>query len=198
VSDAAILASVVRWLERAVIGLNLCPFAKSVHVKGQIHYAVYRAESAVDTDANLEADLLLALRTQLHDLAAASPLERDTTLMVVPEGYADFLGFQALVARADKVLRKAGLEGVLQIAHFHPDFEFAGAAPGDITNFTNRAPYPILHLLREDSIARAVEAIPDADSIYEKNMETLTRLGESGWRALDIGPALCEPKDDAV
>lgn len=193
-ADAAIVASVVRWLERAVIGLNLCPFAKSVHVKGQIHYVVYRAAP----EANTQADLLSALAAELRDLAAASPLARDTTLMVVPEGYADFLAFQALVGRADKVLRKAGLEGVLQIAHFHPDFEFAGAAPGDITHFTNRAPYPILHLLREDSIARAVEAIPDADSIYEKNMETLTRLGESGWRALGIGPAPSEPEGNAA
>ena len=190
VPDSAIVRAVLHWLESAVIGLNLCPFAKSVYVKGQIHTVVYRPQS--------DADLLAALRSELEALAAASPQQRDTTLMVIAEGYADFLGFQAIVGRAEKVLRKAGLEGELQIAHFHPDFEFAGAAPDDITHFTNRAPYPILHLLREDSIARAVAAIPDADSIYEKNMQTMTRLGEAGWRALGVGPAVGKDTEDSA
>ena len=174
-----IVQHVERWLERAVIGLNLCPFAKAVHVKGQIRYVVSAAQD--------DGALLDALTLELHGLAASDPQERDTTLLIVADGYPDFLTFQAFVQRADKTLRRLGLEGVLQIAHFHPQFEFAGTEPDDITNFTNRAPYPILHLLREASIDRAVAAIPDADSIYEKNMQTMNQLGLAGWNALGLG-----------
>ena len=173
-----VIAAVVRWLERAVIGLNLGPFATAVHVKQQIHYVVSAAQD--------DSELLEEVVRELTALAAADPQTRDTTLVIAPAGFSDFLSFQALVQRSEKQLRKLGLEGVLQIAHFHPLFEFAGTEPNDITNFTNRAPYPILHLLREASIDRAVAAIPDADSIYEKNMETLTRLGRSGWAALEV------------
>ena len=110
-----------------------------------------------------------------------------TTLLVVPRGMEDFLTFLDLVARAERVLRKRRLEGVIQVAHFHPDFVFAGAEEDDITNYTNRAPHPTLHLLREASIDRAVAAFPDAAAIYEANMETLRRLGREGWDALDVG-----------
>ena len=175
---ANVVGDVERWLERAVIGLNLCPFAKAVHVKRQIRYVVSAAQDA--------AALLRELEDELKGLDASDPQERDTTLLIVPEGFADFWGFQSFVQRGEKTLRRMGLEGVLQIAHFHPQFEFAGTELDDITNFTNRAPYPILHLLRESSIDRAVAAIPDADSIYEKNMQTLNDLGLQGWNALGV------------
>ena len=179
--EQAIVRDTVAWLERAVIGLNLCPFAKAVHVKGQIHIEV--------TPAREPGEVLDALDRQVDELLDRSPAERDTTLLVIPEGPAEFLEFDAIVAAGERLLRKRKLEGVLQVASFHPRFEFAGTQPDDITNFTNRSPYPILHLLREDSVERAVEAVPDAALIYERNMDTLRRLGLEGWNALDVGPS---------
>jgi len=170
-----------RWLERAVIGLNLCPFAKAVHVKGQIHYAVSAATGA----AELRQDLLAELR----DLAARDAQQRDTTLLIAPLVFPDFLDFNDFLVEADQALAELDLEGVLQIASFHPRYQFAGTAPDDIGNFSNRAPYPTLHLLREASIDRAVQAFPEAETIYEANMATLERLGPEGWRALDVGPS---------
>lgn len=167
------------WLERAVIGLNLCPFAKSVHVKGQVHYVVSRAQNA--------QELLKKLALELQALADHDPRTRDTTLLIAPDCLDDFLAFNDFLAKADKTLRKLGLDGVLQIANLHPDYQFAGTEADDITNFTNRSPYPTLHLLREDSIDRAVAAFPEAESIFEKNMETMERIGLEGWTALGVG-----------
>ncbi|MDO9167427.1 MAG: DUF1415 domain-containing protein [Rhodoferax sp.] len=175
------------WLERAVIGLNLCPFAKGVHVKGQIHYAV----SAAQTPRELLQDLVV----ELKELQAHDPSARDTTLLIAPDCLADFLDFNDFLAEADQALFDLALEGVLQIASFHPDFQFAGTAADDITNFTNRAPYPTLHLLREDSIDKAVQAFPEAESIFEQNMQTLERLGPAGWAALGVGRS-AGPADD--
>lgn len=171
-----------RWLERAVIGLNLCPFAKSVHVKGQVHYAVTAA-----TDA---AGLRQALASELQDLAALDPQVRDTTLLIAPDAFTDFLDFNDFLAEADDALAELDLEGTLQIAPFHPRFQFAGTAEDDITNSTNRAPYPTLHLIREASIDRAVQSFPEAEAIFEVNMATLEKLGPGGWAALDVGPTL--------
>ncbi len=169
-----------RWLERAVIGLNLCPFAKAVHAKGQIHYAVSRATQPVE--------LLDDLKKELNSLLAPDPAARDTTLLIVSRCLNDFLDFNDFLAQADAVLAELDLQGVVQIASFHPQFQFAGTQADDITNATNRAPYPTLHLLREDSVDRAVAAFPQAEDIFEKNMQTLTQLGVEGWAALDVGP----------
>jgi hypothetical protein len=167
-----------RWLERAVIGLNLCPFAKAVLVKEQVHFAVTEADDA--------AGVLQDFELELGALLARDAQERDTTLLVVPRGFADFLDFHDLTARAERLVRKKGLEGVVQLASFHPHFVFAGEDESDITNYTNRAPYPTLHLLREASMDRAVAAFPEAAAIYETNMETLRRLGHAGWDALGV------------
>ncbi len=167
------------WLERAVIGLNLCPFAKSVHVKGQIHYAVSQATNA--------EDFFQDLVRELNDLAAAEPSTRDTTLLIAPQCLADFLDFNDFLALADQALLDLDLDGVLQIANLHPDYQFAGTRADDITNYTNRSPYPTLHLLREESIDRAVEAFPQAETIFQKNMETMEHLGSEGWDALKVG-----------
>ena len=167
------------WLERAVIGLNLCPFAKSVHVKGQIHYVVSRAQTA--------QALLQDLIVELKALLTNAPAARDTTLLIAPDCLADFLDFNDFLAKADQALLDLELEGVLQIANLHPDYQFAGTRADDITNYTNRSPYPTLHLLREDSIDRAVDAFPEAETIFEKNMETMERLGTDGWAALGVG-----------
>ena len=172
-----------RWLERAVIGLNLCPFAKAVHVRGQVHYAVWLG----DHEADLEA-LLVLLLSEAKSLLAQAPSARDTTLLMVPNALSDFLDFNDFTARAERRLARAGFEGTLQLASFHPQFQFAGSAADDIANATNRAPYPTLHLLREASVERAVEAFPEAEVIYQRNIETLTALGAVGWAALDVGP----------
>lgn len=166
------------WLERAVIGLNLCPFAKSVHVKGQILWVV----SAARDTQTLREDL----RRELLALAAADPEQTDTTLLMAPGCLADFLDFNDFLGEADALLEELDLLGVLQIASFHPQFQFAGTRPEDITNFSNRAPYPTLHLLREASVDRAVQAFPEAETIYERNMQCLRELGVAGWYALGV------------
>jgi hypothetical protein len=165
-----------RWLADAVVGLNLCPFAKAVMVKGQVRYVL---SAARDEDALLE-DLAAGL-LHLRDTPAA---EVDTTLLVHPHVLADFLDYNAFLERADLLVEALGLEGELQVASFHPDYCFAGAAPDDIANATNRSPWPTLHLLREDSVSRAVDAFPDPDAIVERNIATLERLGADGWRRL--------------
>lgn len=167
------------WLERAVIGLNLCPFAKAVYVKGQVHVAISNARTpdAVEADLRAELQALLALDAEV----------RDTTLLVLPQALPDFLDFNDFLDDADAVLDELDPDGDIQIASFHPDYQFADTEPNDITNYSNRAPYPILHLLREDSVERAVEAVPEAADIFERNKETLRALGPDGWAALDVG-----------
>lgn len=183
-TDALAIGDTVRWLERAVIGLNLCPFAKGVHVKRQIHYVVsHTADLAAVRDI---------LRSELTALAQADADERDTTLLILPGCLEDFLDFNDFLADADDLLQDLDLEGVLQIASFHPHFQFAGTTADDVTNATNRAPYPTLHLLREASIDRAVEAFPEAESIYERNIAVLQELGSEGWDALGVGATLAD------
>lgn len=167
------------WVERAVIGLNLCPFAKSVQVKGQVHYAVSQASTA--------AELLKDLIFELNQLVTGNSIDRDTTLLIAPDCLNDFLDFNDFLAKADRVLAKLDLDGVIQIASLHPNYQFAGTHSDDITNYTNRSPYPTLHLLREDSVDRAVAAFPDAESIFERNMATMEQLGPEGWAALNVG-----------
>ena len=174
-----VVQDTVRWLERAVIALNLCPFAKGVHTKGQIHYVV---SAATDAEA-----LAHDLTRELEALAEISPEQRDTTLLMAPDCLQDFLDFNDFLAVADGQLESLDLGGILQIASFHPQFQFAGTAEDDVTNCTNRTPYPTLHLLREDSIDRAVEAFPEAEEIFERNIEVLEKLGKHGWDALDLG-----------
>ncbi|MEB2513637.1 DUF1415 domain-containing protein [Burkholderia multivorans] len=173
-STDEIVAATRHWLARAVIWLNLCPFAKSVYVKDQVRYAVSDA-TALDT-------ALADLEAELRALEAADPRQIDTTLVIYPHAFADFVDYNDALFFADRLVQQLKLDGVLQIASFHPQYRFDGSEPDDIENYTNRAPYPILHLLREDSIARAVDAFPDAAAIYEKNQETLRRLGHDGWR----------------
>ncbi|MBO9355847.1 DUF1415 family protein [Bordetella petrii] len=167
------------WVERAVIGLNLCPFAKAVQVKQQIRYAASDATDAEGVLADLEDELLLLSQTDAAQV--------DTTLLIVPDALDDFYEFNDFADLSDRLLKRLRLVGTLQVATFHPAFQFAETAPDDIENCTNRSPHPILHLLREDSIDRAVEAYADPAEIYEKNIETLRRLGWEGWRKLMAG-----------
>ena len=177
-STSQVLLDSKQWLERAVIGLNLCPFAKSVYVKSLIRYAI--------SDAKSESELLADLQNELIYLNSVSPTITDTTLLIAPMCLHDFLEFNQLAHKANKLLTKLDLEGIFQIATLHPQYQFAGTETDDITNFTNRAPYPTLHLLRESSIDRAIKAIPDAESIFQVNMETMRRIGLEGWRNLGL------------
>lgn len=178
-TDDAVIEDTRRWLHRAVIGLNLCPFAKSVDVKDQVHYAVTRSVGF--------KDLLSDLKHELNALLALDSAVRDTTLFIAPDALQDFLEFNDFLGQANRLLAKLGLEGVFQIASLHPYYQFADAPPDAVTNCTNRSPYPTLHLLREDSIDRAVKAFPHAEAIFETNMRTMERLGLEGWAALDVG-----------
>lgn len=178
-SDDLIIAHTRAWIEKAVIGLNLCPFAKAVYIREQIRYVV---SSSRDTD-----QLLAELENELRFLHGADAAQIDTTLLIHPWVLTDFLDYNDFLDVADATLEALSLDGDIQIASFHPDYRFADSDADDIENFTNRSPYPILHLLREDSIDKAVAAFPDAATIYEKNMETLRRLGHTGWKELEIG-----------
>ena len=184
VTGEVAIADTVRWLERAVIGLNLCPFAKGVFAKRQIHYAVSRSTQP--------AGLLDDLISELNELSSLASIERDTTLLIAPHCLNDFLDFNDFLGEADDALVDLGLEGTIQIASFHPNYQFAGTPTTDITNATNRAPYPTLHLLREVSIERALLSHPNPEAIYEANIETLERLGSDGWAALGVGPSESE------
>ncbi|BEV14009.1 DUF1415 domain-containing protein [Herbaspirillum sp. DW155] len=175
-ADAEVVALTRAWLEQAVIGLNLCPFAKSVHVKDQVRYHVSRQQDWNNLSVDLEQELSF--------LAKADPEQVDTTLFIIPLALGDFLEYNDFLDWADRLLERMELDGVLQIASFHPDYQFADAEPGDIENYSNRSPFPILHLLRESSIDRAVATYPDAAAIFEKNMATMRNLGLSGWNML--------------
>ena len=139
-----------------------------------------------------EAKGLEGLRDELIEelkaLVALPSDERETVLLILPHMLRDFLDFNDFLDETDSVLQELDLEGEFQVASFHPDFQFAGTEPDDITNYTNRSPYPTLHLIREASIDRAVEAFPEAETIYEANMATMEKLGAEGWKALDVGP----------
>jgi hypothetical protein len=171
-----VIAATRAWLEQAVIGLNLCPFAKAVYNKRQIRY---RVSAAADTDT-----LFRELCDELQMLADADPEAIDTTLLIHPRVLGDFLEYNDFLYVTEAAVRSFGLEGEIQIASFHPQYLFDNSQPDDIENYTNRSPYPMLHLLREQSVSRAVEGMEDADRIVERNMETLRLLGQAGWSAL--------------
>lgn len=170
------LAQTRAWVEQAVIGLNLCPYAKGPQVKGLVRYALCADDCTQALRACLEAEL--------RHLARVPADEVETTLLVHPKVLRDFLDYNDFLDEAQAVLQALGLEGVLQVASFHPQYRFAGTAPDDPGNATNRSPHPTLHLLREDSIERALAALPDPALIYENNIATLERLGAPGWERL--------------
>jgi hypothetical protein len=173
-----IIATTEAWLERAVIGLNLCPFAKAVHIKKQIRYVVSPATNA--------EELLAEVMRELEVLAESSAEKIETTLLIHPHALNDFLDYNDFLEVVDGALEDMELDGELQVASMHPDYQFADTALDDITNYTNRSPYPTLHLLRESSIEKAVAAFPEAEQIFEKNIETMKALGQAGWEALQV------------
>ena len=174
--DLPVIAETRAWVDRAVIGLNLCPFAKAPQAKGLVRYVL----SAATDPAALLADLV----NELERLAEASPDKIETTLLIHPGVLGDFADYNDFLEVAEDTVAELDLDGVIQVASFHPDYQFEGSSPEDIENATNRSPFPALHLLREDSIDKAVAAFPDAQAIYETNIETLQKLGAEGWAAL--------------
>ena len=174
----SVIAATLVWLDVAVIGLNLCPFAKAVRHHHQIRVCVSDAITPAQLRDNLSHELLF--------LSNCDPAVTDTTLLITPGILHDFLDYNDFLYQADRALIELGLEGTLQIASFHPRYQFAGSGPDDIENFTNRSPYPMLHILRESSVERAVAAVPDADTIVERNLATLRQLGHDGWCALGL------------
>jgi len=175
-TSATVIKATEQWLERAVIGLNLCPFAKAVHIKQQIRFVLSPASTAQALLETLHQELLTLIQTPAQQI--------DTTLLIHPEVLQDFLDYNDFLGEADALLESLELDGQIQIASFHPQYQFAGSNADDIENYTNRSPYPMLHLLREDSVARAVAAIPDPEDIFTRNMATLQSLGHAGWLAI--------------
>jgi len=176
INESEVDAGVRLWLERAVVGLNLCPFARAPLVHGRLRIQVSMARD--------DQALLADLDHELSILRERPATEIETTLLVHPLVLNDFDTYNDFLTIADLAVRMQGLEGEIQIASFHPAYQFADSGPDDIENYTNRAPYPILHLLRESSIDAAVASMPDTDAIYERNMRTLRKLGLAGWEAL--------------
>ena len=176
--DEEILSQTRSWLEKAVIGLNLCPFAKAVYLKNQVRLVVSHARHADDLLEELDREL---------DLLVATPAQKlETTLLIHATLFEEFLDFNDFLEIAEGVVDEHGLDGIVQLASFHPHFQFEGTELDDISNFTNRAPFAILHLLREDSVTRAVDAFPEVDMIYQRNIETMQKLGHEGWTALGL------------
>jgi len=173
-----VIAATREWLEKAVIGLNLCPFAKAVHAGNQIRYAV--------SDAQTPEALLADLGRELQMLAAADRADVQTTLLIHPRVLVDFADYNDFLDIADAAVEELGFAGTIQIASFHPQYRFADTQPDAIENFSNRSPYPMLHLLREESVERAIAAFPDVARIPERNIETLRSIGHDGWRRLGL------------
>lgn len=175
-AEAEPIVATRRWLERAVIGLNLCPFAKAVVAKDQVRYVL--------SEATTPEALLEELAYELVRLQQTEPDEVDTTLLIHPRVLTDFLDYNDFLDTADAAVEALELDGEIQVASFHPDYQFADTAYDEVGNCSNRSPYPMLHLLREASVERAVAAFPDPEVIVERNLETLEKLGIEGWRKL--------------
>lgn len=175
-SHETIIGRTRHWLISAVIGLNLCPFARAVYTGDRIRYVV----STATTTSELIADLELELRL----LEQADSRETETTLLIHPYVLDEFLDFNDFLQDADELIEAMKLAGAFQIASFHPQYQFADLASADIGNYTNRSPYPTLHLLRESSVLRATQSMTDTSEIYNTNLQTMQALGNAGWRAL--------------
>jgi len=175
-SAERVIGATRNWVEKAVIGLRLCPFAASPYQRGLVRYRVSEQRSPEGLAEDLAEELL--------QLAAADPLLCETSLLIHPYVLDDFLDYNQFLDQAEATVAALGLTGKLQIASFHPAYQFAGSAPNDIENYSNRSPYPMLHLLREASVRRAAAAFPEVSEIGNRNMATLRELGAAGWRKL--------------
>ena len=172
--DQDIIVSTRRWVELVVVAFNLCPFAKRELVKERVRFVVSKASD--------EATLLDELAHELALLNSDDSIE--TTLLIHPQVLQDFYHYNDFLEAADELLVDMDLEGVYQVASFHPDYQFGGTEPSDAENFTNRSPYPMLHLLREDSLSVAIDNYPEVDLIPERNIECMNAQGVEKLRAL--------------
>lgn len=177
-----VVGAVRRWVEAVVVGLNLCPFAQRELLNDRVRF--------VTTEANDEEQLLIALEAELELLN--QDLSIETTLLIHPGVLQDFFDYNEFLNLADGLLRQMDLEGVYQVASFHPGYQFGSTEPADAENYTNRSPYPLLHLIREDSLERAIAAYPDIDQVPVRNVELMNELGADKLKALmkschDIG-----------
>jgi hypothetical protein len=172
--DRIIVGAVRRWVETVVVNLNLCPFAKRELVGNRIRFAV--------TEARSEEQLLAALQTELELLSSEPSIE--TTLLIHPEVLRDFYSYNQFLSLAEGLLAQLKMEGIYQIASFHPDYQFAGTELADAENYTNRSPYPMLHLIREESLERAIAVYPDVDQIPLRNTELMNTLGKNKLQKL--------------
>ncbi len=168
----SIIDATHRWVSDVVVGLNLCPFARRELVKERVRFEV--------TGASSEEALLIALQNELVHLNEHPEVE--TTLLVHPAVLQDFAEYNEFLATADGLLEYLELDGIYQIASFHPDYQFGGTKPDDAENYTNRSPYPMLHLLREESLERAISGYPGAELIPGQNIELMNRLGADEMR----------------
>jgi hypothetical protein len=167
--DTIIIAHTRRWIEAIVIGLNLCPFARRVFDGDKVRYVV----SAAQDDAGLLKDLT----DELQRLAAAPMSTIETTLLIHPQVFGDFLDYNDFLDAAENRIEELDLSGVIQLASFHPQYQFAETSPDAVENYTNRSPYPMLHLLREESISAVADDPEELLEIPQRNIETLAALG---------------------
>lgn len=176
IENAAVVGATRTWLERAVIGLRLCPFAEAPLRASRIAFHVSNAVS--------DAELLTDLRGELQWLSETNSFDCETSLLIHPNALTNFLEYNDFLEVCDAAVEEMELEGVLQVASFHPQYQFADSAPDSIENYTNRSPFPMLHVLREDSIENALKTVPEPEEIYRKNIRTMSRLGLEGWQKL--------------
>ena len=169
-----IIKSVQRWVEQFIVELNLCPFAKREIVKSRVRY--------VCTDAATEEQLLVALEAELEFLSESTSTE--TTLLIHANVLHEFYDYNQFLDIADSLLQEMNLDGVFQIASFHPRYQFGGTEVDDAENYTNRSPYPILHLLREDSLEQAIADHADVDQIPIRNIELMNDIGADKLKAM--------------
>jgi uncharacterized protein len=184
IDHAKVIAQSQHWLEKAVLGLDLCPFARKPYAEGRVRFVVSEAK-------NMDA-LLDDLERELQFIHETDEASCETTLLIHPLMFGDFEAYNDFLDVADGVIVELGYESELQIASFHPQYQFADTQPDDIENYTNRSPYPTLHILRESSVEQAIEAFEDTEKIYQTNIETLKRLGHEGWAKLQIHNAKTE------
>lgn len=169
-----VIEAVRLWVQRLVVDLNLCPFARRELVKNRVRFIV--------TDAQNEEQLLRALQVELEQLERDTAIE--TTLLIHPQVLQHFYDYNQFLDVADQLLVQMRLDGVYQIASFHPEYQFAGTAPDAAENYSNRSPYPLLHLLREDSLERAIASYPDVGQIPTRNIALMNSLGNDKLKAL--------------
>lgn len=177
--DDEIVAAVKSWIDKVIIGLNFCPFAKKEIERNTVRYAIFPATQVNDALGHLLEELAILDQQQAVQ----------TTLLVFPLGFANFDDYLDMLELANSLISQGGYGGIYQLASFHPDYCFDGEDPNDPANYTNRSPYPIMHILRESSIEAVLKRYPDPESIPENNIAKARELGSDFLQALLKSPA---------